>query len=75
MAAVLGAALAAVVGTSPLAVMRQHHPATMAIVLGLTGLVFLAITLFLVMQVMRPQSVSYTDIQNAPHRRACSSRR
>jgi hypothetical protein len=69
MAAVLGAALAAVVGTSPLAVMRQHHPATMAIVLGLTGLVFLAITLFLVMQVMRPQSVSYTDIQNAPHRR------
>jgi hypothetical protein len=69
MAAVLGAALATVVGTSPLAAMRQHHPATTAIVLGLTGLIFLSITLFLVMQVMRPQSVSYTDIQNAPHRR------
>jgi hypothetical protein len=69
MAAVLGAALATVVGTSPLAAMRQHQPAVMAIILGLTGLVFLAITLFLVMQVMRPQSVSYADIQNAPHRR------
>ena len=69
MAAVLGAALATVVGTSPLAAMRQHHPAATAIVLGLTGLIFLSITLFLVMQVMRPQSVSYTDIQNAPHRR------
>ena len=69
MAAVLGAALATVIGTSPLAAMRHHHPAAIAIVLGLTGLVFLSITLFLVMQVMRPQSVSYTDIQNAPHRR------
>jgi hypothetical protein len=69
MAAVLGAALATLVGTSPLAAMRQHHPAAMTIILGLTGLVFLAITLFLVMQVMRPQSVSYADIQNAPHRR------
>jgi hypothetical protein len=69
MAAVLGVALATVVGTSPLAAMRQHHPAGIAIILGLTGLAFLAITLFLVMQVMRPQSVSYTDIQHAPHRR------
>ena len=68
MAAVLGAALATVVGTSPLAAMSQHHPDRIASILGLTGLVFLAITLFLVMQVMRPQSVSYTDIQNAPHR-------
>ena len=69
MAAVLGVALATVVGTSPLASMRQHHPAGIAIILGLTGLVFLAVTLFLVMQVMRPQSVSYADIQYAPHRR------
>jgi hypothetical protein len=69
MAAVLGAALATVVGTSPLASIRHHHPGAIAVVLGLTGLVFLSVTLFLVMQVMRPQSVSYTDIQNAPHRR------
>jgi hypothetical protein len=69
MAAVLGAALATVIGTSPLAAMRQHHPAAIAIVMGLTGLVFLSITLFLIIQVMRPQSVTYTDIQNAPDRR------
>jgi hypothetical protein len=69
MAAVLGAALATVVGTSPLTAMRQHHPAAAAIGVGLTGLIFLGITLFLVLQVMRPQTVSYADIQNAPHRR------
>jgi hypothetical protein len=68
MAAVLGAAVATVVGTSPLASMRQHHLAGTAIVLGLLGLTLLGITLFLVLQVMRPQSVSYTDIQNAPDR-------
>ena len=65
MAAVLGAALATVVGTSPLTPMRQHHPAGIAITLGLAGLAFLGITLFLVLQVMRPQAVSYTDIQKA----------
>lgn len=69
MAAVLGAALATVVGTSPLTAMRQHHPPATAIVVGLTGLIFLGITLFLVLQVMRPQTVSYADIQNAPNRR------
>ncbi len=69
MAAALGAALATVVGTSPLTVMRQHHPAAAAMVVGLTGLLFLGITLFLVLQVMRPQTVSYADIQNAPPRR------
>ena len=42
MAAVLGAALATVVGSSPLAAMRQHHPAAAVVVLGLTGLAFLS---------------------------------
>lgn len=65
MAAVLGAALATVVGASPLATMRQQHLSTAPIVVGLAGLVFLGITLFLVLQVMRPQTVSYADIQNA----------
>lgn len=69
MATVLGVALAAVVGTSPLTPMRQHHPAGAAIALGLSGLALLGITLFLVLQVMRPQEVSYTDIQKAdPHK-------
>jgi hypothetical protein len=69
MAAALGAALATVVGTSPLTAMRQHHPPTIAITVGLMGLIFLSITLFLVLQVMRPQTVSYANIQNAPNRR------
>jgi hypothetical protein len=65
MATVLGVALAAVVGTSPLTPLRQHHPAGIAIGLGLGGLALLGLTLFLVLQVMRPQEVSYTDIQTA----------
>jgi hypothetical protein len=67
MAAVLGAALAALIGTSPLAGMREHAPQTIAIVIGLSGLFLLVLTLFLVLQVMRPQSVSYTDIQKSDH--------
>ena len=64
-AAVLGAALATVIGTSPLAGIRAHTPQPIAIVLGSAALVFLGITMFLVLQVMRPQSVSYDDVQNA----------
>jgi len=68
MATVLGAALATLVGTSPLAPIRNHHSMT-AVVLFLTGLVLLGVTLFLVLQVMRPQAVSFTDVQRArPHR-------
>jgi hypothetical protein len=62
MAAVLGAALASVVGTSPLA---GHHLHSTAAVVGLAGLVFLSITMLLIVQVMRPQAVSYYDIQHA----------
>jgi hypothetical protein len=63
MSAVLGAALASVVGTSPLA---GHHLRSTAAAIGLTGLVFLSITMLLIVQVMRPQAVSYDDIQHAP---------
>jgi hypothetical protein len=65
MATVLGAALAAIVGTSPLTLFAAHHPRKTAIVVGLAGVAFLFITLFLVLQVMRPQSVSYADVQSA----------
>jgi len=67
-AAVLGAALAAVIGASPLAGIRGHTPQPIAIALGAAGLVFLGITMFLVLQVMRPQSVSYDRVQNAEPR-------
>ena len=65
MATVLGAALAVIVGTSPLSEMTQriNHPTTLAAVSA--GLLFLFVTLFLVIQVMRPQSVSFTDVQFA----------
>ena len=61
-AAVLGAALATVIGTSPLAGMREHGmrghgPPPIAIFLGGAGLIFLGVTMFLVLQVMRPQAV------------------
>jgi hypothetical protein len=62
MAIVLGGALATIVGTSPLAGAREHHLQGIAITFGLAGLGFLGLTLFLVLQVMRPQSVSYTDV-------------
>lgn len=69
MATVLGAALAAVIGTSPLAGMKAHKPQGIAITLGLAGLILLGVTLFLVLQVMRPRSVSYAEVQNAKQRR------
>jgi hypothetical protein len=65
MATVLGAALAAIVGTAPLTVFATHHPHGRAVVVGLIGVGFLYVTLFLVLQVMRPQSVSYADVQSA----------
>jgi hypothetical protein len=68
-AAVLGAALATVIGTSPLAGIMGHTPQPIAILLGSAGLAGLGITMFLVLQVMRPQSVSYDAVQNAEPRR------
>jgi hypothetical protein len=65
MATVLGAALAAIVGTAPLTVFAAHHPHGRAVVVGLIGVGLLYLTLFLVLQVMRPQSVSYADVQSA----------
>lgn len=62
-AAVLGAALATLIGTSPLSGMRNNTPSAAAIALGAAGLVLLGCTLFLVVQVMRPKSISFTDIQ------------
>ena len=52
MAAVLGLAVATVIGTSPLAGMREHRPPPIAVFLGSSGLIFLGITMFLVLQVM-----------------------
>jgi hypothetical protein len=69
MAAVLGAALATLIGTSPLSGMRDHTPPSAAIAVGAMGLALLGCTLILVVQVMRPKSISFTDIQVAGTRR------
>jgi hypothetical protein len=69
MAAAVGAALAAVIGTSPLALIKGHHFGTTQFILGVIGLLALGTTLFLIMQVMRPKAVSFTDIQSAKIRR------
>jgi hypothetical protein len=65
MAAVLGAALAALIGTSPLAEMRGSSLQDDAIRFGLVGFLLLSLTLFLVLQVLRPQSTSFEDVQTA----------
>jgi hypothetical protein len=65
MAAVLGVALATIVGTSPLASIRQHHYQMGNVILGIIGLLFLCVTLFLIVQVMRPQATFFADVQQA----------
>ena len=65
MAAVLGAALAALVGSSPLAGLSPRHLQGVAITLGLIGLALLGLTMLLVLRVMRPQSVSFAQVQEA----------
>jgi hypothetical protein len=62
MAAVLGAAL---VGSSPLAGLSSRHLQGIAITFGLIGLALLGVTMLLVLRVMRPQSVSFTQVQEA----------
>jgi hypothetical protein len=64
MATVLGAALAAVIPTAPLTGLSKHFTILPA-VLGLAGLVLVGVTLVLVLQVMRPQSVFYDDVEGA----------
>lgn len=69
LATVLGAALASLIGTSPLSGMRGHRPEVPAVLLAAAGLVLLGLTLLLVLQVMRPQAVSYDDVGSARRRR------
>ncbi|MBO2450741.1 hypothetical protein J4573_26795 [Actinomadura barringtoniae] len=70
MATVLGLALGALVGTSPLAEMHKNPPRTLAIITGVAGLALLGVTLFLLLQVMRPQSVSFDEVQRSGSFRA-----
>ncbi len=64
MAAVIGAALAAVIPTAPLAGVSRHITLVPA-ALGGAGLFLIGATMMLILRVMQPQSVSYDDIQCA----------
>jgi len=65
MATVLGAALAAVIGSSPLADLSSHHLSWVAVAMLLGGLLSLSLTMLLILRVMQPQAVSYDDIETA----------
>lgn len=65
MATVLGAALASVIPAASLADLSKRHITVVPAVLGIAGLLLVRTTLLLVLQVMRPQSVSYAAIQEA----------
>ncbi len=67
-ATVLGAGLAALVGTSPLRGMNAHRMSAGSLVLGAAGLVLVGVTLLLVLLVMCPRSVSLHDVENAKPR-------
>jgi hypothetical protein len=68
MAAVLGAALAAVVGTSPSADISSHHLRLSAAIIGLGGLLCLALTMLFVLRVMQSPEVSFEQIETAPQK-------
>jgi hypothetical protein len=65
MAATLGLALGTLIGTSPLTEMHRYPPHAPAVGAGAIGLILLGITLFLLLQVMRPQSVSFDEVQRS----------
>jgi hypothetical protein len=62
MATVLGAALASIIGTSPIS---GHNFQVAAAFIGLAGLLCLGATMLLVLRVMQPPAVSYEEIQAA----------
>lgn len=64
MATVLGAALATVIGTSPLAKLSDHLRPPAAVIGG-AGLALLGVTMLLVLRVMRPEAVTYAEVQDA----------
>ena len=71
MAAVLGAALAAVVGTSPSADISSHHLRLSAALIGLGGLLCLAVTMLFVLRVMQSPEVSFEQIEAADEKANC----
>jgi hypothetical protein len=62
---VLGAGLASVIPTAQLGGLEHVHLTAASRLLGAVGLLLVSITLLLILRVLRPQSVSFGDIQDA----------
>jgi hypothetical protein len=62
LATVLGAALAALIGSAPLANLRDLYVPWLAYLYGGAGLVLLALTLFLVLRVLVPRVTGFNDL-------------
>lgn len=67
MATVIGLAVAALIGTSPLAEFAQEPVAVPRLLIGLGGLLLLFITLALVTNVLRPQATDLLTVQRSPY--------
>jgi hypothetical protein len=63
MSTVLGAALALLLGTSPLGKLSEASFTWLATGWGLAGLALLFVALVLLLRVMQPRAVSFVDVQ------------
>jgi hypothetical protein len=68
MSTVLGAALALLLGTSPLSALAHARFDGTAVICGVVGLVLLSATLLLLLMVLRPAAVSFADVQLSDQR-------
>jgi hypothetical protein len=75
MATVLGAAMAAVIGTSPFAHLSGYHLHVAGAVIGSVGLLCLAITMVLVLRVMQPPEISFVQIEDSNEKKIAQSPR
>jgi hypothetical protein len=65
MSSILGAALALTLGTAPLSQLLEHPVAGYRLILAVGGLILLAVTLLLLLLVLRPSAVSFADVQRS----------
>jgi len=65
MSTVLGAALGAIVGASPLANLEGHHMQVSTIGILFAGLALLSVTMLLILRIMQSGALSYESVQNA----------
>ena len=68
MAAILGLALSALIGTAPFTNIRSDELTRASATFAMAGLLFIAITMFLVLRVLIPRATTFEDIQGADQR-------